>query len=785
LEQYEVGKLEMALQSWQQGLTIYQQIGDRENEGLTLYNIGVAYKSLGQYTQALASYQQSLAICRELKDRQGEGEILNGIGDIYFNQGQFPQAQDAYQQALKIFQSLDDRTNIGATLNNLGVFYNEMGQYSQALEFLKQALEIHRELGDQLGEEIALLNIGLVYKQLGQYPKALDNYQQALVISKEIGDRPGIGLTLNNIGLVYDQQGQHSQALKFLQEALLIYRELGDRLGEGNTLDSLGTVYKSLGEYSQALASYQEGLTILKKVGQRGYEKSVLSNMGDLFQQLNQPELAIIFYKQSVNLTEVIRKDLTVLSREQQQSYTQAVADTYRRLADLLLQQNRVIEAQRVLDLLKLQELEDYLHDVRGNEQTAQGIGLLSLEQPIWTAIASLLNRSEQPERTKPLNEFIKTPDVVELVQQLRQKAREQRLDAVDLDILQDAIRQLKQNAVLLYPLILEDRLELVLVTANGSSIHRTVPVNQQDLNHAIVEFLDALIVPRQTISIKPAQATGRQLYNWLIKPIENELTQANAQTIIYAPDGQLRYIPLAALFDGKHWLVERFAINNITAASLINFKGKLPTQPRVLAAAFTQGEYDFRVGTRRFVFSGLEFAGPEVDNIAVQIPGTRKLIDRAFSRAATENQLNNYNIVHFATHGAFVPGQPEDSFILFGNGDRATLRDVENWNLKNVDLVVLSACQTGVGGTLGDGEEILGLGYQMQRAGALATIASLWSVNDQGTQLLMNAFYEALQKGNITKAEALRQSQITLITDRDYIHPYYWAPFILIGNGL
>jgi CHAT domain-containing protein len=172
---------------------------------------------------------------------------------------------------------------------------------------------------------------------------------------------------------------------------------------------------------------------------------------------------------------------------------------------------------------------------------------------------------------------------------------------------------------------------------------------------------------------------------------------------------------------------------------------------------------------------------------------------------------MNDYSVVHLATHAAFVTGQPEESFILFGDGSRSTLRDVGSWRLPNVDLMVLSACETGLGDKLGDGKEVLGFGYQMQQTGARAAIASLWKVDDGGTQALMNAFYAALENGNTTKAEALRQAQITLITG-DYTalgqqrglevqqrisnsvspqvnsrlsHPYYWAPFILIGNGL
>jgi CHAT domain-containing protein len=308
------------------------------------------------------------------------------------------------------------------------------------------------------------------------------------------------------------------------------------------------------------------------------------------------------------------------------------------------------------------------------------------------------------------------------------------------------------------------------------------VPVRREDLNRAILNFRSTLTDP--TESVKNIVESARELYNWLIKPIENDLTQAQANTIIYAPDGQLRYIPLAALHDGKQWLVQRFNINNITAASLIDFNPQSLDEFHVFAGAFTTGRYSFQVGMHKFDFAGLPFAGKEVSEIATLIPNTTKLLDSAFNREATVPNLNDYNIVHLATHGVFVRGQPEESFILFGDGDRATLRDIETWNL-TADLVILSACQTGIGGQLGNGEEILGLGYQMQQAGAKATIASLWTVSDEGTQRLMSAFYQTLQSRKTSTAEALRQAQLTLINDNyNQGRPYYWAPFILIGNG-
>jgi CHAT domain-containing protein len=264
-------------------------------------------------------------------------------------------------------------------------------------------------------------------------------------------------------------------------------------------------------------------------------------------------------------------------------------------------------------------------------------------------------------------------------------------------------------------------------------------------------------------------------------------------------------------LHDGQQWLVQRYRINNITAASLTDLNTKPQPQMQVLAGAFATGRYSFKVGEQSFDFAGLPFAGTEVENLAKTVPTTTKLIDTAFTPQVTVPKMDDYTVVHLATHAAFVVGTPDDSFILFGNGERITLRDIQKWSLKNVDLVVLSACETGLGGKLGNGEEILGLGYQMQRAGARAAIASLWSVDDGGTQALMDTFYTALENRNTTKAEALRQAQIALITGNYTAlgqqrglevqqrissslppnvasrlnHPYYWAPFILIGNGL
>ncbi|NER08293.1 MAG: CHAT domain-containing protein, partial [Okeania sp. SIO3C4] len=298
-------------------------------------------------------------------------------------------------------------------------------------------------------------------------------------------------------------------------------------------------------------------------------------------------------------------------------------------------------------------------------------------------------------------------------------------------------------------------------------------------LNQAILEFREAASSTRKDPTIP-----GQKLYNWLIKPIEQDLIDANIQTIIYAPDRQLRYIPLAGLHDGKQWLIERWRVNNITALSLTNLN-QLPSQkPQVLAGATSlpyKVEKDYL--PESYDFDGLDFVESEVKQIKSMIPNTKVLINQDFTPTNTVPEMGKYQIVHFATHGKFVFGNPEFSFILFGNGDIATLRDMEDWKLKDVELVVLSACETAL--VEGGGAEILGLGYAIQKAGSRAAIATLWEVEDDSTETLMTTFYE-LQNNNptYTTAEALRQAQISLIQSENN-HPYYWSPFLLIGNGL
>lgn len=829
---------------------------------LTLYGCKLTFNlPLARVTGNIFPFPGSPAVAQTLQDKETQASRLYQQGIEQFRRGELSEALKALEQAVVLFKETGNYPRQAGTLNSIGAIYNRLGQPSQALNFYQQALAIQTTNNQTWGMGITYISIGLFHADRGEYNQALHYYERALETFQKIGYSLGEGTVLSHIASIYFQKGEYPKALEFYQKALQSFRIIyeligkGERIGqpnlldpsaftitgyrinEANTLTNLGRVYSKLGQYSQAQEFLQQALAIQSELSDRLGQAETLSSIAAVFEKQNSLELAVTFYKQSVNITESIRKELRELPIDLQQSFTQTVADRYRSLANLLLKQDRVGEAQRILDLLKVQELENYWRYVPGNNETAKGIEKLPLESEIWAGYTELQNQAIQlgkelaqlraipPSSRSPIqeqriaeleannqkvlaqfNEFIESPQVIARVEQLKKTAKGY-LDLEHLNSLRDNLLQLNQNTVLLYPLVLKDRLELVLVTPYSAPIRRTAFVKEEDLNKAIENFRSALQSPQ----VNPLPE-ARYLYNFLIKPIENDLAQAKAETIIYAPDGKLRYIPLAALHNGQQWLVERFRINHITAASLTDLNTKPQPQLQILAAAFSQGSYSFQLGERKFTFNGLSFAGQEVANIAAMIPGTAQVLNSAFNPSDIIPKLDDYTIVHLATHAAFIPGQPEDSFILFGNGDRITLPEVKKWSLKNVDLLVLSACETAVGSFLGTGEEILGFGYLMEKAGVRAVLASLWSVDDGGTQALMSAFYSRLQQGQISKAEALRQAQIALITGNYKVtigeergiaiqerirsslpptvsdrlqHPYYWAPFILLGNGL
>jgi CHAT domain-containing protein len=336
-------------------------------------------------------------------------------------------------------------------------------------------------------------------------------------------------------------------------------------------------------------------------------------------------------------------------------------------------------------------------------------------------------------------------------------------------------IEEIDPHSGVLYPIILPDRLEIILSQPNQPLRHHTVAIPQVRVERTLNLFQQGL--SRQA-SLPRLQQPAQELYDWLIRPFEAVLTQEEIETLVFVLDGGLRNVPMAALHDGEQYLIEKYAVALSPSLQLFEPQPLRDQQLQVFVAGLTEA---------RQGFAPLPAVATEVTQIEQQLTA-KILMDQDFQQAAILKQIRRspFPIVHFATHGQFS-SQAEDTFILTWD-DRINVNELSQLlqvsglgQEQAIELLVLSACQT----AQGDDLAALGLAGVAVRAGARSTLATLWSVSDVGTSQLMGEFYRELSSTQLTKAEALRQAQLSLLHQEDYDHPYFWAPFVLIGNWL
>ncbi len=858
---FKAGQYRQVEELFRQKLDSFRKAGDRESEQFLLevmrnylekeWGLLAAYglAKSGEIQQRMLwkrdiSWQEVLEISklnlfinREVGEPVGasqqtcdsltQSRILHGIGWTYRNLGQYLQALESYQQALALQNKLYGEPE-QLLLVDMGTVYIDLGQYDLALETLRKSLSVKK----QLCLCNALGKIGFIYKELRQYERALQYLQQALAISNGDSDQQNI---LNYIGEVYAQTGKYYKALEVYQKALDHPPIAGDQNAKGFILNNLGLAYSKNGQYTQALEAYRKALALFRELNDRPGERITLSNIGSLLEKQNKPELAIAFYKEAVNITETIRQGLRELTLEEQKVYTETVASTYRSLADLLLSQGRILEAQQVLELLKVQELRDFTRDTRAGGETP-GIATKPTEAELLKIHGTLITlgrKIEECQKTQceQKSQLLDQREVIakefeENVRSLEQDIRSRRandkafLDPNTIGGNADEIVSAQPGTVLIYPLVLEDKLWILWAAQGGITKSIEVPqVGLKQLSETVVRFRQLLQNPNSDLA--ELKATGKQLYNWLIpQSLQKELKENQIQNLVFSLDHVTRYIPMSAVFDGEKYLMENYNISTIISANLTKMSDRLPpgTQNTSVLAL---GLSDAMAG-----FNPLPNVPQELDAIVREsatdplgIYQGLELLNKAFDRKALRDNLAGYLILHIATHGEFVPGNAYDSYLLLGNGEKLPIPDIQNFrDLSKVHLVVLSACETALGDTGQDGTEIAGLSYYFLSGGAKAVMSSLWQVNDESTRLLMEQFYSNLAKGTtespITKAQALRQAQLSLISSNQttagnadsrsivglrprpggrtatraasgFSHPYYWAPFILIGNGL
>jgi CHAT domain-containing protein/Tfp pilus assembly protein PilF len=832
---------EKAVEVYEQSLTLLRESGERPEEGNLLYNLGTAQLFVGRFDKAVESYQRALNVQRKFKDRAAEANTLAYLGAAYERLGQYAQAIESFERALALHRELHDRAEEGILLSNLGAAYNDLGRYDRALEQYKEALNVYQEVGDRINEGTTLSNAGFAFYKLRQTAKSVEYYERALVLQRELKDRPQEANTLTKLGLAQLAQGRTADALSTSGRALALHRELKDRYGEGRTLDALGQVQRALGNNEQSLADLGSALALMRELGARAGEASTLGELMLTCGARGATRLAIFYGKQAVNTLQELRQNIRGLDKESQGAFIGAKQETYRTLAGLLISEGRLNEAQQVLDMLKQDEYLQFIRRDRGETTALAGRAALSpaesaLEQryrEISDRVASTGRQrgelsakpSLTPEEQKQLADLDKQLEVADaalhkFLDQLNAefagaKTGGERVEQLrEAEGLKKVLRELGDGAVALYTVVGEKKYYVVLYTSDAM-IAREYTISAVELDAKIFAFRKAV----QNPSSDP-RPLAHELYQIIVGPVAKDLEQAHAETLMWSLDGALRYVPLAALYDGERYMVERYRNVVFTPAMQANLRDQPRAQPKGFGFGVSKEHGDFKAlpsvpAELHSIIrddSAPASAGTPAPDARGILPG-RILMNEEFTSESLISTLRQrvYPVVHIASHFAFKPGDVTDSFLLIGDGSHLSLARIKlETNLfGDVDLLALSACDTASGGVGTDGREVEGFGVLAQRQGAKAVLASLWPVADASTRLLMQEFYRLRgEGGKMTKAEALQRAQLELLrgvadarasggdqrgltvgsggapnTKAKLSHPYFWAPFILLGN--
>jgi CHAT domain-containing protein len=439
------------------------------------------------------------------------------------------------------------------------------------------------------------------------------------------------------------------------------------------------------------------------------------------FKYSRRSKSAIAAYTQSVNNLKALRSDLVAISSEVQFSFRESVEPVYRELVSLLLD-----------------------------------------------------TKNPQPTELEQARQVIESLQLAELDNFFR--------DAC-LDTKPVKIDELDPTAAIVYTIILKDRLEVIVKIPQQPLKHYSTQQSQLEIENTLEQLRSTITIPGERYRNQYRLQLSQTVYNWLIKPIETDLKNSNIRNLVFISDGLLRNIPLAALYDGQEYLIQKYAVTLTPGLELID--------PQPLTQQQRIGLLGSGISEARPGFDALPNVELELNQIQAQIPKSILLINDNFTKSYFSQKVKEtpYQIIHLATHGQFS-SQVENTFILTWDDhiNIAQLNSLIRTDKKEkvpLELLVLSACQTAAG----DNRATLGLAGIAVRAGARSTLASLWSVDDEATALLMSYFYQQLSQSNsnknITKAEAIRQAQLAILEEQEFNHPYYWSAFVLLGNWL
>ena len=809
------GEYQQALELFEQLLSLEAIKPDRAMTARTLNSIGAIKRVFGDYAGALDYVQRSLRPAEEAGDKKILSNVLNNFGLIHREQGNYARALGYFEKSLALREALGDKIVISQSLNNIGTIHGSQGNNAQALEYFQRSLKLGQASDDKPIIANALNNIGLTYYKQQDYPRALDFYQQSLALREQLNDKRGAALTLNNIGIIHRLQGDYKRALECYQQSLAIREKLDDQPGMAHTLNHIAIIHYLQGDYPQSLQIIKRVIDIATRLASpellwRGYEQA-----GRVYTALKQYDEAEKALTTSINTIENMRY-LVGGGELARQRFFEDKFPPYTAMVELALSRNRPIDALTYSELAKARTLLDVLRNGRIPINKAMSLEEQEKER-ISNAELTTLNAQIYNERQRP------KPDLNRLaeLEPLREKARMaheafltslyvkhpelkvQRGEAMPITAAEAAALIPDASTAIVEFVVTEDKSYLIVLTSDkkntASPLKITLyalKITENQLSERVNEFRSMLA--ERDLNYQDA---ARQLYDLLLKPAEEQLR--GKKTLCVVPDRTLWELPFQALQPrtGVH-LIEDYTLFYAPSLSVLREVTKqrnAATHLKTLLAfgnpQLGGGPADNFRGVDSERFGPLPEAEQEVKTLARLYGAAHSqiFIGPEAREGVVKTEASKFQVLHFATHGLLDNRNPMFSYLTLAqkgvddpNEDGLLeAREIINMDL-HAKLAVLSACQT-ARGRVGAGEGVIGMSWALFVAGVPTTVASQWKVDSASTTSLMIDFHRHLtaRPANArSKAEALRQAELGLLRSERYRHPFYWAGFVMIGDG-
>jgi len=832
----DLGDLKQAADYQNRALAIWREMDPRFGS-LAYYNLGDVYAQQGETRRALSFYQQALPLCLDAGDRNCAGRTYRRLAGVYDSLGEAQTALDYYAKGAAIYRQNERPVELARMLNSAGTLYSQLGNKQRAFDLHSEALVLSRKAQSRQDEAASLAYLADLYHDQGQTQKGRESYQQALIISREIKNRQIEASNLNRLGRLAQATGQQPEAIKYFEQALAINNEIGAKPSGAVTLTSLGVVHERSGDSKLALDYFNKALGTFREIENKSGEAMMLYRVAKAQKQLGQSADARRNITAALEIVETIRGKIA--STDLRASYFATVQQYYDLYIELLMQDHRArpddglnFTALQTSEQARARGLLDVLQEAGADVRHNVDPSLLAREKELVELINGKAAQqtlffadARKVELAKTLGEEIGRLEIeYETLQSAIRESNPRFAELVRGKTLNlDEIQRLLDDRTLLLEYRLGDERSYLWVISQTKfesyELLRRAEIESEARQYyeLLTERNRALknetITQRQTriqAADQKLQVLAERLHRILLAPI----APASGQRLVIVGDGALQYVPFSALLRSANETISLPSIavldqlrreqRSQTPAKSVavfadpvfesddprlapQFRRKIVRSENILAQS--QSDFDFAASGRGLprLFASREEAKAIV---ALAPAASYGALDFEASRErVTSSDLNQYRVLHFATHALLNHARPQLSGVVLSLYDQkgkerdGFLRLNQIYNLQlSSELVVLSACSTALGKDV-RGEGLVGLTRGFMYAGAPRVIASLWKVDDEATAELMKLFYRNLLHKKVTPSQALTAAQMEMQTQARWRSPYYWAAFTLQGD--